>query len=73
MARLNMNVPDELLKKVDSRAKAMNVNRSAYINMALTRQVETEEMTSNFPMLLDIMNKAVDESKASRALKIQSP
>ena len=69
MARINFVCPDDLLAKIDARAKALSVSRSAYMNMAVARQIETEEMTKSIPQMLEIMDKAIAESKAQRSAK----
>lgn len=60
MIRVNLNIADDLLKKIDARAKSLCINRSAYINLALARQVEVDNMTSSMPDMLEIMNKVID-------------
>ena len=64
--RLNMNVPDDLLAKIDDRARTLGVNRSAYMCMCIARQIETEEMAISLPQMIEAMNRAIDESKAVR-------
>jgi metal-responsive CopG/Arc/MetJ family transcriptional regulator len=55
MARITMNLPDELLEDIDSSAKRMNVNRTAYIVMSLTQKQEAEKVTKALPELSRLM------------------
>ena len=61
--RLNYNCPDELVAKIDARAKELAMNRSAYMNMALARQLESEELMKNLPRLISTFDNAIEESK----------
>lgn len=61
--RINYNCPDELLKKIDTRARELSMTRSAYMNMAIARQLESEEFIKNVPSMLDTFNRAIEESK----------
>ena len=61
--RINYNCPDELLAKIDNRAKELSMNRSAYMNMAIARQIESEEALKNLPYMLETINRALDESR----------
>lgn len=70
--RVNLLMPDELVAKLDERAKSLNISRSAYINICVSRQLDVDEMSRNVPALIEALNKAVDESRA-KGLSIQSP
>lgn len=61
--RLNYNCPDELVARIDARAKELSMNRSAYMNMALARQLESEELMKNLPRLISTFDNAIEESK----------
>ena len=61
--RINYLCPDELLKKIDARAKELSMSRSAFMNMCLARQLEQEEFMKTIPSMLDTFNRAIDESK----------
>ena len=49
--RVNVNLSEELVKKIDERAKAMYISRSSYIAMALATKMQTEDMMSVLPEL----------------------
>ena len=61
--RINYVCPDELLKKIDARAKELSMTRSSYMNMAIARQLEQEEFMKNIPSILNTFNSAIEESK----------
>ena len=61
--RVNYICPDDLLAKVDERAKQLSMTRTAYINMAVSRQLEYEDMIKNLPAMIDTFNNAIAESK----------
>lgn len=64
--RINYNCPDELLAKVDARAKELNMNRSAFMNFALSRQLESDEFSKNIPLMMSTFNRMIDESEKIR-------
>ena len=49
--RVNVNLSEELVKKIDERAKAMYISRSSYIAMALATKMQAEDMMSVLPEL----------------------
>lgn len=64
--RINLSIPDELLKRVDESAKKLNMNRSAFVSMSITRQLESEQIINNLPSMLETFNNAIEESKQLR-------
>lgn len=61
--RVNMYIPNAILSKVDARCDELCLSRSAYVVMALNRQLEADEMGKNLPELLSVFNRAIEESK----------
>jgi len=53
---------EELVKKVDEAAKKMHVSRSAYIAFAVSQKIQADEVFSNMPELLKIL-QAIKERK----------
>lgn len=43
MAKINISMDDELLKRVDEMATALYTNRSAYISMTIAQVIKTQE------------------------------
>lgn len=54
--RLNLNIADELVEKIDERCKQLYINRSAYINMAIARQIEMDIIMLNMPEMISVLN-----------------
>lgn len=54
--RLNLNIADELVEKIDERCKQLYINRSAYINMATSRQIEMDTIMLNMPEMISVLN-----------------
>lgn len=61
--RINIMFPRDLLAKVDERANALNISRSAFVMTALSDKLKADEMLLNLPQMLDTFNKAIEESK----------
>ena len=61
--RVNMYLPNDILARVDARCDELCLSRSAYVVMALNRQMEADDMSKNLPELLSVFNRAIEESK----------
>lgn len=53
--RLNINMDEDLVRKVDEAANKMHVSRSAYIAFAVSQKIQFDEMLSNVPELLKLL------------------
>jgi metal-responsive CopG/Arc/MetJ family transcriptional regulator len=72
--RVNMNIPDELLSQIDAKAKALYVNRTAWIVMALAQKLREEGLVDKMPDMVDIMKKiTLDEMQEQNADCIERP
>jgi len=47
--RINLNIPDELVKTIDKKAKSLNLNRTAYVVMTLSKYIQQEDLMETFP------------------------
>lgn len=54
--RVNMLIPDELLKQIDEKAKSMHINRTAWVVMTLSKQLQQDYLMDNLPDLIEKMN-----------------
>lgn len=54
--RVNMLIPDELLKQIDEKAKSMHINRTAWVVMTLSKQLQQDYLMDNLPELIEKMN-----------------
>lgn len=50
-------MPDDLVKKVDERAKQMFVSRSAYISMAMSQKVQSDDLLDVLPEMRAKLNQ----------------
>ena len=50
--RTNINIPDALIAKANKRAEELGVPRSAYICMAIAKQLETDEVWKQTPQMV---------------------
>lgn len=49
MKKLNINFPEDLLKKVDERAQQLYITRTAYIIMAVTQKLQSDDVVDALP------------------------
>ena len=56
MKRINITLSDELLPLIDEKAKQLHVSRSAYIAVCVTRQMQMDEMATQLPNMIELMN-----------------
>lgn len=64
--RVNINMDEELVKKIDEIASKMHVSRSAYIAFAVSQKIQADKMLENMPELLQTMKSAVELEKAKK-------
>ena len=62
--RININMDEELVKKIDEIASKMYVSRSAYIAFAVSQKIQSDKMLDNMPELVQTMKSAVELEKA---------
>ena len=69
--RLNINMDEELVKKVDEVAKKMYVSRSSYIAFAVSKKIQDDETFSNMPEMIEVMKEAIllEKSKNNESKK----
>lgn len=58
--RININMPDDLVKKVDERAKQMFVSRSAFISMAMSQKVQSDDLLDVLPEMRAKLNQLAE-------------
>lgn len=62
--RININMVEELVKKIDEIASKMYVSRSAYIAFAVSQKIQSDKMLDNMPELVQTLKSAVELEKA---------
>lgn len=60
MAKLNISMDDELLKRVDSTAQAMYMSRSGLIAVAVVNYINANEITANIKEMTYLLRKVAD-------------
>lgn len=61
--RVQMIIPDDLLKKVDQRAKALNLTRTAYVVMSLSMKIQQDELTEVLPQMQKFLSDHSEDEK----------
>lgn len=59
--KVTMNIPDDLLVQIDTHAKSLGINRTAYIVMSMSQKVQADTMLNSMP---DIQRVLGDLQKA---------
>lgn len=62
MAQVNLNIPEEKLKKVTELAKQLNLNRSAYLRQAIDYYMQKTERELLAKQFSEASKKCRDES-----------
>lgn len=55
--KININVSDDLLKRIDDKAKSLNITRTAYICMSVSNQLNQDSMIDMLPKILDTLSE----------------
>lgn len=53
--RINIQITDSLLEKVDEYAENLNLSRSAYVSMALSKYMQQEQMLDILPEMMKLV------------------
>ena len=53
----NISLPDEVMERLDKESKAIGLNRSAYISMALNEKWRNDEVIKVIPELSKLADK----------------
>lgn len=57
LKRIAMNLDEELVKKIDSYAEKLHINRTAAASVLLSSAAETQEFMTHFPELMQAYAK----------------
>lgn len=52
--RINIQITDSLLEKLDECSENLNLSRSAYISMALSKYIQQEQMLDILPEMMKL-------------------
>ena len=67
--RVNINMSEELLNKIDEKAKEMYVSRSAYISMALTEKMKNDNALNSMPELYKLAQEILKKQNELDSIK----
>ena len=56
--KINISLPDAVLKKADEKAGQLGLSRSAFIAMAISEKVRQDEMMDMLPQMIEQMKNA---------------
>ena len=54
--RINININEDLLRKVDEAADKLSISRSAYISAAVSQKLSQEQALESIPQLMEAVN-----------------
>lgn len=57
--RITISVTDELLRQVVEAAKKLNINRSAYVSIAIQEKIKNDNVATNLPKITELMQQAM--------------
>lgn len=60
LKRINMNLTEDLLEKIDAYADVMGINRSAAISVLVSTQLQQQEALGTMKSLVDIVGREHD-------------
>jgi metal-responsive CopG/Arc/MetJ family transcriptional regulator len=58
--KANLNIPEDVLKKIDRKAELLGISRSAFVTMTMSEKLMQTDTMENFPKLLDALVKMVE-------------
>lgn len=61
--RINMNIPDELLKKIDEKSAELYMTRTSYFIMAVTQKLQSDEVIESLPDIKNALKQIEDKFK----------
>ena len=58
--RVNLQMPDDLVARIDAKAKELYISRTAYMIIACTQKLDSEDMLKRLPELKDSIQSLAD-------------
>lgn len=59
--KVSLNIPDELLVRIDEQAKSLSLSRSAYVSMTVTKAIQTEKILNSLPKVMEMNEKILSQ------------
>lgn len=63
LKRINLNLSEELLKKIDLYAEGMGISRSSAISVLISTQLQQQDALTTMQLVIDKLNNEVDSKK----------
>ena len=63
LRRIVMNLDEDLVKKIDSYAERLHINRTAAASVLLSSAAETQEFLTHFPELMTAYQEEQEKKK----------
>ena len=57
--QVSLSMTKELLKQVDEAASMLNINRSAYIAIAVQEKIKNDNVARNLPKITELLQEAM--------------
>lgn len=61
--RVNITLPEDLIEALDKAADDINLNRSAYIAVAISLKMQQDEMMKQLPLIMQKLQSEEAEAK----------
>ena len=58
--RINLTIDENLLKQLDEQANKMHISRSAYISVAISQKIQSDETLKALPELIKLAQKGLE-------------
>lgn len=55
--RININMNEELVKKIDEAAKQLHISRSAYISISVSLKMQQDKAFAQMPELINLVEE----------------
>lgn len=65
--RINININEDLLRKVDEAADNLSISRSAYISAAVSQKLSQEQALESIPQLMEAVHSLLTATAALEA------
>ena len=62
--RINININEDLLRKVDEAADNLSISRSAYISAAVSQKLSQEQALESIPQLMEAVHSLLTATSA---------
>ena len=58
--KISINIDEDLVSEIDTRANKLHLSRSAYISVTMSRAIQNEDMLDCLPVITELAEKMKD-------------